>query len=618
MPFISEACKERIRSRVPLEELLRDYHIQLLPAGRKLKALCPFHAEKTPSFQVDVERQFYYCFGCQEGGDLFRFIQTLHQVDFPQAAEMLARRAGVPLEFEGGQAPGGEARHGRGTLELYDVLAAARDFYQKTLAEGAGRVAREYLKRRGIEPALWESFQLGFAPAESDALLRFLGRKGASPALLERAGLVKARQEGGHYDYFRGRLMFPIADVQNRVVGFGARTLGDDVPKYLNTPKTAIFDKSQVLYGLSQARTGIRREGRIAIVEGYTDAIMAHQAGLDFFVASLGTAFTRENARRLGRIAPRVLLLFDGDDAGLRATERSLELLVAENLDVRIYTVTDGKDPCDAILTLGAEEFRRRFEAESVGIFEFKWRRTVGRADAAEPAIRARALDEFLDLLARIPNVVARKLYLRQFAERVGVAEEEIERRLKEVARRSLSGRRDASPAHSPSRLARAAGGPDAGEDREPGESAAEVQALEALTIECVLALAHRAAEIWNAVPAGFFLRPPWRAVAEAVQRQIAGGSLSPERLVREVEDPEASRLLAGVLSRVEDEDGSLSRDYESVWACAERDLERFVARKRIDELKRRLGVEEPRGESANLVSLRREYFEALRELKKR
>ena len=404
MPIVSETCKEEIRGRVTLEEIVRDYNIQLTPSGKRLKGLCPFHAEKTPSFHIDPEKQFYYCFGCQAAGDIFRFVQAMHQVDFPQALEILARRAGIDLVYEGGRSAGSQRKT---LLDMYDALQAASGLYHRFLLEDrAAAPARDYLKKRRIEPAQWEKFGLGYAPAERDWLVRRAERLGATPELLERVGLARTREGGGVIDYFRGRLLFPIADFQGRTVGFGGRTLGDDVPKYLNTPRTPLFDKSQVLYGLPQAKTGIKREGRIGIVEGYTDVIMAHQSGLDFFVASLGTAFTAENARKLGRLAPRALLIFDGDDAGQRASERSLHLLVAENLDVRIHTVREGKDPCDAILALGGEEFRRRFDTESVDIFEFKWQRTAGADGAAVPALKAKALDEFLELLALVPNVV--------------------------------------------------------------------------------------------------------------------------------------------------------------------------------------------------------------------
>jgi DNA primase len=444
--------------------------------------------------------------------------------------------------------------------------------------------------------------------------------------------------------------MFPILDGRGRVLGFGARTLGDDVPKYLNTPRSAVFDKSQVLYGLSEARRGIQREGSIGIVEGYTDAIMAHQAGLDFVVASLGTAFTEENARRLGRMAPKVLLIFDGDAAGQKASERSLDLLVGQSLDVRVYSVKDGKDPCDAILALGGEEFRRRLERESVGLFEFKWKRTMEAQGVAEsgPVVRARALDEFLSLLAKVPNVVARKLYVREFAEKMGISEKDMEARLEQKGLRPgrLDPRRLGSQRLNPEKWTPKEGNPKKGntgrpvgpakEGDEPGGARAseegsraaageapsgrrgpEKRGLEDLILECVLALPQRGQEILSQVPGAFFQDPVLCRLAEAVKRQLEDGSLAPERLIREVDDPEVEHVLLGILGRIETDDGSPACDYEEVWRLARRDLERHVEARRVEELRRLMAQAREAGDGAGFATYQRDYFEVLRNAKR-
>lgn len=624
MGIVSELSKQRIRERVPLQDLVREYSVHLIPSGRRLKGLCPFHAEKTPSFSIDVERQYYYCFGCQAGGDLFSFVKNIQRVDYPEAVELLARRAGVTIEYEGG---GHRAPQQERAVELYDALTLAQDFYHRYLLEDpAARVAREYLRNRGIEAATCERFRLGFSPPEWDGLLRSAARKGISAQILERAGLARARDgSSGHYDYFRGRVMFPIQDPQGRAIGFGARTLGDDQPKYLNTPKTSLFEKSQVLYALPQARMGIQREGRLAIVEGYTDAIMAHQAGLDYFVASLGTAFTQENARRLSRLAPQVFLVFDGDAAGQKASERSLDLLVPESVEVRVYSVKHGKDPCDAILSLGGEEFRRRMEAEAVGLFEFKWRRTMeGNGVASSGAVlKARALDEFLALLAKVPNVVARKLYMKEFSERLGISEKDIATRLQDVARKAA-----ASPFASQRHSAAGGGqGPDVNAPPAFGESAGAavrpvtaspgLASLADLVCECLLALPLKAPEIWQQLPKDLWCSRPHEVLAAHILRQIQGGALSTSLLAQEVGDPEAQQLLMRLLSRLEDDQGQPTQDYEEVWTRVERDLVRHVRRTRVEELKRQMALSENRTNGVLREALRREYFDVLRELKK-
>lgn len=605
MGFVSDACKQRIRDRVAIEEVVREHNIQLTQSGRRLKGLCPFHNEKTPSFSIDVEKQYFHCFGCEASGDVFSFVMQTQHVDYPEALELLARRAGVDLEYVDGRRP---ARQGETTVKLYDAIEIAKQFYhQQLLEDPAARPAREYLDSRGILPETWKRFHLGFSPDRWDGLLRFATKKGIPLGVLEKAGLVRQRASGdGYYDYFRGRLMFPIDDPQSRAIGFGARTLGDDVPKYLNTPKTSVFDKSQVLYALPQARMGIRREERVAVVEGYTDAVMAHQAGLDFFVASLGTAFTSENARRLGRLAPSALLIFDGDDAGQKASERSLDLLVSESLDVRVYTVVDGKDPCDAILSLGGPEFRRRLVEESVSLFEFKWRRTMESAGVEEsgPALRAKALDEFLSLLARISNPVARKLELREFSERLGVPEADIEARLKMV-----SSPRPGAPARAgEARL----GTVPAGEEKKA--SVKGMPDLERVVLECVLALPHKAKAIWSQVPRELFQDSSLRSLVASIERQLEDGGLSTTRLAHEVEDP---ATVTRLLSRVEDDEGNPTLDYEAVWQCLEGDLDRYSKRTRVRDLKARMAQEALKGESETLASLRRDYFESLREMKR-
>jgi DNA primase len=614
MAFATPSQKEEIRHRVPLEDVAREYNIVLTASGRRLKGLCPFHAEKTPSFTIDMEKQFFYCFGCREKGDLFDFVQKMERLEFVDALELLARRAGVTLER------GGRGRSEERVTGLHDALSKAADFYhQFLLRDPAAAPAREYLARRGIEVGMWERFRLGFSPADGRSLIETALREGTSLEALESAGLARRpeRASGRPYDVFRGRLMFPILDPRGRGIGFGARTLGDDTPKYINTPRTALFDKSQVLYGLWEARRGIQREGLIGIVEGYTDVILAHQAGLDFMVASLGTAFTAENARRLARLAPRVVLVFDGDAAGQKASERSLDLLVDQDLDVRVYTVTSGKDPAEAILSVGGDEFRRRIGAESVGLFEYKWQRTVGSGQAAAlgASLRARAMDEFLDLVSKVPNVVARKLHLREFAEKLGIPEQALDQRLAELSRKRIKGK-SLRGGSLPGELAGTHLSPEGGADtevlaRRHGEE------VEAIVAECLLALPHRAQEMLARVPDGFFRNPALRTLVHTIERQLAGGGLSVDRLIRETEDPQVHSQILEILSRIETADGAPSRDYEDVWRFAERDIERSSLRRRLEELDASKAALCAQGNQEASRERQREFFQIMRDMKR-
>ena len=636
MAFASQQAKDEIRDRVPLEELVREYNVQLKPSGRSLKGLCPFHQEKTPSFHVHPERQTFYCFGCQEKGDLFDFVQKIDNVEFVEALELLARRAGVVLER------GHNPEAGRRAVAQRDALEIARDFYHGVLLrDPAAAAAREYLARRGIEFPMWERFRLGFAPTDGQSFLREAQRRRIPAEILAEVGLARRRDDGrgSPYDSFRGRLLFPIGDASGRPIGFGARTLGDEVPKYINTPKTALFDKSNVLYGLAESRRGIGKAGVLVVVEGYTDVIVAHQAGLDFVVASLGTAFTRDNARRLGRLASRAILVFDGDAAGQKATERSLDLLVSENLDVRVYAVSGGKDPAEVILEGGGEAFRAALEKESVGLFEYKWRRTMGTVGETEAGgqsqahARGRALDEFLELLSKVPNVVTSKLYVREFAERIGVPEEDFERRLRQLKPKrnsareygggprpgeAVGGQRAAGGGRAVGTGASAAqpvGGAAESDPESPRARMSEDAAVETLVVECLLALPHRAQEMLSQVPAGFFQSPAPRSILAEIPECFVGGELSTKALLRAVEDPVARDMLIERLSRVETEDGSPSCDYEEVWKSTLRDIWRRQRGRRVEELKTLLG--RTAKDSAEHASLQRELFAIMKELKR-
>jgi len=618
----NDGVREEIRSRITIEDLIRDYNVSLAPAGgSRFRALCPFHHEKTPSFFVNVEKQFYHCFGCKEHGDIFTFVEKMDHVDFPEALEILARRAGVTLQSR--QSRKGQGMSSGQKVALFDVLALAEEYYHRLLLEDRrGEEARAYLRRRRISEEMWRKFRLGISLPDWEGFLRYALSRQIQPEVLERAGLIRRRESGsGYYDYFRGRLMFSIRDAQNRVIGFGARALddADSTPKYLNTPKTPVFDKGQVLYGLPQARSAIHGEGRIAIMEGYTDAIMAHQNGLEFAVANLGTAFTAENARRLRGMAARVELIFDGDAAGQGATERSLDLLVAEDLDVRVYTVTEGKDPCDALIRLGGEEFRRRLDAEAMQIFEFKWRRTVAGAEARGegPTGVARALDEVLALLAKVPNVVARKLHARNLAERLGLDEGDVNARLGR-----LVGRGTNRPDRSPDSMA--VTGADTG--RSP--------TLEEVLLECLIAEPELAPERWRQIPEG---RWPFRGSKDpgedrttvdpapsgglrllglAMERQLQSSELNVSGLLGEIREEEARKALVRILARLDSEPGDLVLSRELVWKNCIRELERKSLERRIRSLEREKEQARASGDDERFYALYQEHLAVLRRLK--
>lgn len=444
--------------------------VRLTRAGRDFKGLCPFHQEKTPSFYVSPAKQIFKCFGCGAGGDVFKFIQLRERVNFSEARAILAAKAGISLA---------EPSHSGPVDTDKASLARANDWaarwFRKQLGDSAA--VRDYLDRRGVSAQSIETFELGFAPDSWDSLKNAAASAGVPAPLLVAAGLVRQHPEGRVYDAFRNRLMFPIRDVMNRVIGFGGRTLGDDPAKYLNTPQTALFDKSRCLYGLHAAKASISSRSAALVVEGYFDCLMAHQHGFTNAVATLGTALTPEHADLLRRFGEAVVLVFDSDDAGKRAAQRALPIFLAQRLDVRLVCVPDGKDPCDFLVAHGATAFEAVLN-EAIGALESKWQELLARyRDQTGLGGRHRAIAEFLQELAAAAqwgaiDPIQRGLVVNEVAKLLEVPSAQVE----EALRRS---RAVAPP--TPRRTEQSPVAEKAGSPRETAVSAATRELLEAL-----------------------------------------------------------------------------------------------------------------------------------------
>ncbi len=433
----SQAAREQVRSRTDIVELVSAY-VTLRKQGKRYVGLCPFHSERTPSFTVDRERGLFHCFGCGAGGDVFEFVMRAHGLSFPEALRELARRAGVPLE---------EPREDRGEWERWLRAAdGAAGFFERCLAHReTGRVAREYLHRRGVDPATARRFRLGYAPDSWDALLRHLTAQGYEPQLLERLGLVHARAEGGWYDALRHRLVFPIFDPQGRAVAFGGRALRDgDPPKYLNSRDSPLFAKGRSLYGLHLAREAIQRTGRAVVVEGYMDLVACHQHGIQEAVATLGTALTPEQAALLRRYGQAVVLVYDSDEAGGRAVERALPVLEEAGLDARAAVLPDGLDPDAFLRQHGRDPFLRLVDA-AVGLVQFALERSL-RRHPPSPEGKVRVVEEVLPLIASVRHDVARSEHIAQLSQRLGVPEDAVRARLRALRRGGARGPREADP----------------------------------------------------------------------------------------------------------------------------------------------------------------------------
>jgi DNA primase len=414
---------ERVLAAHDIVELV-GRHVPLKKTGRAWKACCPFHEEKTPSFTVNPERGTFKCFGCQKGGNIFGWLMEREGLAFPEAVRQLAAEKGIVVPDSRTFRGGGSAPDVSRIESIRAALALAQDLFVRTLSSDAGAEARAYLTKRGFPPPAVKAFGLGLSPDGWDGLLRAAREKGIAATVLEEAGLAVPRDRGdGWYDRFRARLMFPIADAQGRIVTYGARALRpDDNPKYLNGPETAVFKKSKTLYGLDRAKAGIRKVGYAILMEGYTDVLMAHMHGFDAAVAGMGTAFTTEQGKMLANLTEKVVLLYDGDAAGLAAAEKSLDLLLDHGLEVRIALLPDGKDVDEVLLEEGIE----RLEAIIAGardLFDFKIARLEATHDLDSPRGRAQAAERLADSARRVKNVLERDLLFRRIVERLNVPE---------------------------------------------------------------------------------------------------------------------------------------------------------------------------------------------------
>ena len=407
-----------VRNAGDIVRLVSDY-VPLKPGGARLKGLCPFHHEKTPSFSVDPQMQLFYCFGCHAGGDAFKFVMLYEKLEFPEAVEFLAKRWGVPLPSSS-QRPEDDAR--RRVLLMNE--AAAGFFRTQWEDRARGQVARQYLAKRGIADATADRFALGYAPDTWDALGNILGARGFSPHEIQTAGLAVPRKEGtGHYDRFRHRLIFPIRDVAGHVVAFGGRALGDADPKYLNSPETPAYVKGEHLYGLDVARDAIRREGFAILVEGYLDLIALHQAGFENAVASLGTALTPSQVKLLARSTERVVVSYDGDMAGMNATVKSLDLFLERGFDVRVAEVPEGKDPDDFVKESGAAAYEAVVR-NAPGYLEYLLRRECRGRDLARPGEKVAAINAILPRLARLDSAVERASWAGRLADALDIEDD--------------------------------------------------------------------------------------------------------------------------------------------------------------------------------------------------
>jgi DNA primase len=445
-------------------------YIALRKAGETYKGLCPFHDDTRPSFDVDPRRQRYRCWACNKYGDVIQFVQEHERVTFPEALELLARRAGIVIEKKGA------SPESRSRALLLDVVRwAAGQFHECLLDDPVAEAARQYVfGDRGVEDETVRRFGVGFAPLSGNWLVQRAADAGIDFDLLEKVGLVAPRLQGsGFYDRFRDRVMFPIRDARGQAVGFGGRILPtspykDRAPKYYNSSDTLLFKKSELLYGIDQARLAGADAGYLAVVEGYTDVLMAHQLGVGQVVATMGTALNAAHVKQLRRFVPRVVLVFDADAGGNTGVDRALEIFAGQDVDLAIATLPEGLDPCDLLVRDGPEPFRFAL-ANAADALDYKLNQVLAAEEAQGVEGRRRAVDAVLGIIALAPvmageaGAVKQELMVTRIAQRVGIKEETVWARLRDLrARKRRADRGDETAENDGKRH-----GPAPGEERE-------------------------------------------------------------------------------------------------------------------------------------------------------
>ncbi len=435
---------DEVVAKTDLAGLVGQY-VTLKKTGRNLKGLCPFHNEKTPSFVVTPDKGIFKCFGCGVAGGAIQFLMKIESLDFLDAVKTLARSAGVNLPTTAAQ-----RRQVTEREILRGLMETAVAFYQEQLKSSPGRVAMGYLRGRGLSPGVIDAFRLGFAPGSGNALARHLRSRRFDYGAMERAGLVR-RSGDDLWDYFRGRIVFPIFDGQGRPLGMGGRSMDPEVqPKYLNTPETSIFQKRSILYGLHLAKGEIRRQEEIFIVEGYMDAIALYGAGIKNTCASMGTSLSVEQARSAARFAGRVLFAYDADSAGQAATLRGIEIFEAEGLNVRVITLPGGEDPDSIIRKKGADYFRK-LAGKAQGIVNYKIHQLTREVDVDSPEGKQQFVERISPILRRVRGDVRRMEYIRLISQGYDISEDLLHRAVtREKIRRSNI---DVSPVIRPRRL---------------------------------------------------------------------------------------------------------------------------------------------------------------------
>jgi DNA primase len=533
---IPPAKIEEIRVATDIVDLIGSF-VRLKKRGKNYLGLCPFHTEKTPSFNVSADRQMYHCFGCGAGGNAFTFVMEYEKVSFVEAVRGLAEKAGIALPSSSEESD----REANEQEQLYEACRCAADFFRSSLATAEGKVALDYLHKRGFTDETIKTFQIGYAPNSWDAFVKYAASKKIPVPTLEKAGLVRKRDDGSAYDYFRGRAIFPVFSTTGRIVGFGARKLmqDDQLGKYINSPETPIYQKSKILYGLYQAREPIREEETALLVEGYADQMRLFQAGVKNVVASSGTALTEEQITLLSRYAKNVTIVYDADSAGSKAALRGVDLILERDLDVKVAALPEGEDPDSFIGKEGGDAFRKL--AKGAGSFiDFIAGIAQREGRLASPEGKAQTVRSIVQSISKMPDELKRSFYVKHVADQYKLYESSIHRELEKILTGARRGARTQMPAVPAFRDGNGSASPPP----------VEVPPAERDLTNAMLSGGVEVARyIFSKIEVDDFTHPQTRAVAGYLYECIEEGkAFDPSLLLNDIKDPALRRLMTSAV----------------------------------------------------------------------
>ncbi|MBA4311599.1 MAG: DNA primase [Chlorobiaceae bacterium] len=589
---------DEIRNSIDIVDLIGSL-IPLKKRGKNYVGSCPFHQEKTPSFNVSPERQMYHCFGCGVGGNAISFVMEYEKVSFPEAVKSLADRLGITLPTTSSTDDGKVSEQ----EELYQVCKTVGLFYYQSMTETSeGKIALEYFRRRGFTDETMRTFGLGYSPNGWDTLIKYSLEKKIETEMLERAGLARRRDDGSYHDYFRGRAMFPIFSTTGRVLGFGARKLREDDPlgKYLNSPETLIYNKSKVLYGLFQAKEEIREKDSVILVEGYADLLSVYQAGFRNVVASSGTALTVEQIQLISRYTKKIIIMYDADSAGSKAALRGVDLVLENDLDIMVVPLPEGEDPDSFIVKNGAKAFQKLLD-NSISFVDFIAQTFEKNGMLNTPEGQAQTVRAIIRTIAKMKDELKRNFYIRSVSEKYKLYEATLYRELEKQTGdlnkyTAFSSRRD---------------------EQEAGENIQERSVVDSESVPPVERdLLHSLLEgdtelisfVAQAVGAEEFQHPVARSLYISIlERWKVGRSTDPKILVNELEEEAQIKMVTEIifspysLSRGWTERGVdiVQGDPRKIAEDAITGIRRKTLEKEIEENQRLLRISGQRGESS-------------------